>query len=98
MDTTTIEQTWTVIKLLRDRALPRFRLFEGDIWTTYRPVGKVFELGAGQLEMGRDFEIVYQGSRSGVRAHQAKPTIRRCEYHACRGCEVCGGKYATPEK
>lgn len=89
-------ETWTVIKFLRDHKLPRFPMFEGETWTTYRPVGDLFELGAGQLERGRDFEVLYMGDRHGTRAHEAKTSIRRCEHHACRGCDICGGAYARP--
>jgi hypothetical protein len=89
-----MDSDWIVIRMLRDRALPRFQVFKGETWTTLaRKVGATFELGAGELRAGVDFEVVYQGDRSGTQAHEATKVLRRCEFHACTGCSTCGGQF-----
>jgi hypothetical protein len=87
-------QTWTVIRFNREVSLPRFTVFAGETWTTYRDVGDRFALGAGMLDAGSDFTILYQGDRRTARTHEAGPVLRRCEHGTCRGCDVCGGRYA----
>jgi hypothetical protein len=85
---------WTVIKLVRDVGLPRFNLFAGETWRTYREVGERFPLGAGTLDRDLDFVVLYQGDRKTARTFEAPKLLRRCQYHSCRGCETCGGQFA----
>jgi len=82
--------TWTTIRFLRTRDLPRYRVFERETWVTYRPVGDEFELGGGLLVRGRDFTVLYEGPDrdTAFEAHDTHSTAESRAYHGLPATEA----------
>lgn len=83
---TATTHTWTTIRFLRTVQLPRFRVFAGHTYATYKPVDAEVEIGGGRLVEDVDFDVLYQGQDRGaaLRADTVYRTEESAKYYGVR--------------